>query len=245
MAATLYENVLETEIFRAKSPAVAEMEKILENTYRNINIALINEMAMLCDRMGIDIWEVVDAASTKPYGFMPFYPGPGLGGHCIPIDPYYLSWKAREYDYSIRLIETSGEINESMPNFVTEKAARILNGFKKSVNGSNILVLGVAYKSDIDDYRESPSLKIIELLEEMGADVTVYDPHIKEFKVAGALRTGEDSISEKQVADSDLVLLLTDHTAYDYEMIEKKAKAIFDTKNGFKGFEKRDKIWLL
>ena len=245
VAATLYENVLETEIFRAKSPAVAEMEKILENTYRNINIALINEMAMLCDRMGIDIWEVVDADSTKPYGFMPFYPGPGLGGHCIPIDPYYLSWKAREYDYSIRLIETSGEINESMPNFVIEKAARILNGFKKSVNGSNILVLGVAYKSDIDDYRESPSLKIIELLEEMGADVTVYDPHIKEFKVAGALRTGEDSISEKQVADSDLVLLLTDHTAYDYAMIEKKAKAIFDTKNGFKGFEKRDKIWLL
>ncbi|MEX1307559.1 MAG: nucleotide sugar dehydrogenase, partial [Eubacteriales bacterium] len=245
VAATLYENVLETDIFRAGSPAVAEMEKILENTFRNINIALINEMAMLCDRMGIDIWEVVDAASTKPYGFMPFYPGPGLGGHCIPIDPYYLSWKAREYDYSIRLIETSGEINERMPNFVVEKASRILNTFKKSVNSANVLVLGVAYKSDIDDYRESPSLKIIELLEEMGADVTVFDPHIKEFKVAGELRTGMDGITDKTVADADIVLLLTDHTAYDYKMIEKNAKAIFDTKNGFKGFENRDKIWLL
>ncbi len=245
VAATLYENVLETEIFRATSPAVAEMEKILENTYRNINIALINEMAMLCDRMNIDIWEVVDAASTKPYGFQPFYPGPGLGGHCIPIDPYYLSWKAREYDYSIRLIETSGEINESMPNFVVEKASRILNGFKKSVNGANIILLGVAYKSDIDDYRESPSLKIIELLEEMGANLTIYDPHIKEFKLAGKMRQGADGITEKEVADADLVLLLTNHTAYDYAMIKKNAKAIFDTKNGFKGFENRDKIWLL
>ncbi len=245
VAATLYENVLETEIFRATSPAVAEMEKILENTYRNINIALINEMAMLCDRMNIDIWEVVDAASTKPYGFQPFYPGPGLGGHCIPIDPYYLSWKAREYDYSIRLIETSGEINEGMPNFVIEKASRILNEFKKSVNGSSIIILGVAYKSDIDDYRESPSLKIIELLEEMGANLTVFDPHIKEFKLAGKMRTGTDGITEKRVAEADLVLLLTNHTAYDYKMIHKNAKAIFDTKNGFKGFEDRDKIWLL
>jgi UDP-N-acetyl-D-glucosamine dehydrogenase len=245
VAAKLYGNVLECEIFKASSPAIAEMEKILENTYRNINIALINEMAILCDKMDIDIWEVVDAASTKPYGFQAFYPGPGLGGHCIPIDPYYLSWKAREYDYSIRLIETSGEINESMPLFVVEKSSRILNTFKKSVNGSKVLILGVAYKSDIDDYRESPSLKIIQLLEEQGATVSVYDPFISEFKLDGKMRSGMDSLSEKDVKEADLVLLLTNHTTYDYEMIYKNAKVIFDTKNGFKALSEKDKIWLL
>jgi len=248
VAATLYENVLECEIFKASSPAIAEMEKILENTYRNINIALINEMAVLCDKMGIDIWEVVDAASTKPYGFQPFYPGPGLGGHCIPIDPYYLSWKAREYDYSIRLIETSGEINETMPLFVIEKASRILNTFKKAVNGSKILVLGVAYKSDIDDYRESPSLKIIEQLEEQGGIVSAYDPFISEYKIGGKMRSGMGSLTEMDVREADIVLLLTAHTTYDYEMILRNATVIFDTKNGFKDIKDakdREKIWLL
>jgi UDP-N-acetyl-D-glucosamine dehydrogenase len=245
VAATLYENVLDGDIFRASSPAIAEMEKILENTYRNINVALINEMALLCDKMDIDIWEVVDAASTKPYGFQAFYPGPGLGGHCIPIDPYYLSWKAREYDYSIRLIETSGEINEKMPAFVVEKASRILNTFKKPINGSKILLLGVAYKSDIDDYRESPSLKIIESLENLGAQVKVFDPYVKKYKVAGKMQTGMDSMEKADVQDADLVVLLTNHSNYDYDMIYENSKAIFDTKNGFKGFKGKTNFWLL
>ncbi len=245
VAATLYENVLECEMFKANSPAVAEMEKILENTYRNVNIALINEMALLCDKMGIDIWEVVDAASTKPYGFQAFYPGPGLGGHCIPIDPYYLSWKAREYDYSIRLIEASGEINERMPIFVVEKAARILNKFKKAINGSKILLLGVAYKNDIDDYRESPSLKIIQQLEAQGAELTIYDPYITNFKLGNERRNGVGAITKQDVKDADLVILLTSHSNYDYEMIYKNSKAIFDTKNGFKDMEGNENFWLL
>ena len=161
----MYRAVLEGEVFTVSCPAVAEMEKILENTYRNINIGLINELAMLCNEMGISIWEVIDAASTKPYGFQPFYPGPGLGGHCIPLDPYYLSWKAREYGFHTSMIESSMMINDRMPAYCVERAGMILNRFRKALNGSRVLVLGVAYKQDIDDYRESPALRVIEELE--------------------------------------------------------------------------------
>ncbi|MBS5308904.1 nucleotide sugar dehydrogenase, partial [Clostridium sp.] len=185
IASALYENVLEGEIHKVSSPAVAEMEKILENTFRNINIGLANEMAILCSRMGIDVWEVIDAAKTKPYGFMPFYPGPGLGGHCIPLDPFYLEWKAKEYDYHTKLIETSGIINDSMPDFVLENIMKILNKHKKALNGSKVLVMGLAYKNDIDDYRESPSFKVIELLEKNGAEVIVNDPFCDTAKYKG------------------------------------------------------------
>ncbi len=182
VAGTLYRCVLDGEIMEVSSPAVAEMEKILENTFRNINIALANEMAILCKRMGIDVWEVIEAAKTKPYGFMPFYPGPGLGGHCIPLDPFYLEWKAKEYDYHTKLIETSGIINDSMPEFVVENVMKLLNGHKKALNGAKVLVMGAAYKKDIDDMRESPTLKVLEILNKNGADIMINDPYIPSFK---------------------------------------------------------------
>lgn len=236
IAATLYENVLEGEIFRASSPAVAEMEKILENTYRNINIALVNEMAILCDKMGIDVWEVIDAAKTKPYGFQAFYPGPGLGGHCIPIDPFYLTWKARGYDYHTRLIETAGEINNYMPEFTVERAAKLLNEVKKPMNGAKVLLLGVAYKNDIDDLRESPALKVIEHLEKRGAQVFYNDPFIPEFSHNGMEYKSLD-IDEITLRDADIVLITTNHSEYDYQMIVDNSPILFDTKNAAKGIE--------
>lgn len=181
IAAAMYSSVLEGPVYKVSSPKVAEMEKILENTYRNINIALANEMAIICEKIGINVWEVIDAAKTKPYGFQAFYPGPGVGGHCIPLDPYYLAWKAREYNYHTKLIETSGIINDSMPDYVVERVSKILNRFKKPLNGSRILVLGVAYKQDIDDTRNSPALKIIEAFEKAGCIVEYYDPHVKNY----------------------------------------------------------------
>ncbi|MBP8315013.1 nucleotide sugar dehydrogenase, partial [Clostridium neonatale] len=203
VAAALYRNILEGDIHTVSSPAVAEMEKILENTFRNINIGLANEMAILCNRMGIDVWEVIDAAKTKPYGFMPFYPGPGLGGHCIPLDPFYLEWKAKEYDYHTRLIETSGEINDSMPEFVLDNVMKILNKNKKALNGAKVLLLGVAYKNDIDDYRESPAFKVIELLEKNGADLMVNDPYCPVSKYKNKTY---NSVDWKEVIDeSDIV----------------------------------------
>ncbi|NNG67943.1 nucleotide sugar dehydrogenase [Caldanaerobacter subterraneus] len=245
IAAALYRNVLESEVFEVSSPKVAEMEKIYENTFRNINIALANEMAIICYRMGIDVWEVIEAAKTKPYGFMAFYPGPGLGGHCIPIDPFYLAWKAREYDYHTRLIETSGEINNYMPEFVVERISRILNRFKKPINGSTILLLGVAYKKDIDDIRESPALKIISILEKEGAEVKYNDPHVPEFKHNGKLYYSEN-LTDDLLSSSDLVVITTDHTKYDYEHIVKTAKFVFDTRNATKNLkELKEKIEVL
>lgn len=232
IAALLYKNVLEGEVFTVSSPAVAEMEKILENTFRNINIALANEMAILCKRMGIDVWEVIDAAKTKPYGFMAFYPGPGLGGHCIPLDPFYLSWKAREFDYHTKLIEVSGEINDSMPEFVVDNAMKLLNQNKKAMNGSKVLLLGVAYKNDIDDFRESPALKVLENLEKHGAIVSVDDPYIPEFKYKGEIRK---TIDWKQEIDSaDIVIITTNHSCYPYEEIVERAAIIYDTRNATK-----------
>lgn len=244
VAAALYRNILEGDIHTVSSPAVAEMEKILENTFRNINIALANEMAILCNRMGIDVWEVIDAAKTKPYGFMPFYPGPGLGGHCIPLDPFYLEWKAKEYDYHTRLIETSGEINDSMPDFVLDNVMKILNKNKKALNGAKVLLLGVAYKNDIDDYRESPAFKVIELLEKNGADLMVNDPYCPISKYKGKTYNSVDWT--EVIDDADIVIITTNHSCYDYESIVARAKVIYDTRNATKNVvNNREKIYKL
>ena len=236
VAAALYRSVLEGEVHEVSSPAVAEMEKIYENTFRHVNIALANEMAILCNKMGIDVWEVIDAAKTKPYGFMPFYPGPGLGGHCIPIDPFYLTWKAREYNYHTKFIELAGEINNSMPEFVISKLMTILNKERKSLNGANILVLGVAYKKDIDDIRESPVLNILTQLENAGANYKVSDPHVTSFKLKNKLIETVE-LNEENASASDVVLITTDHSLFDYNLIGKYSKVIFDTRNAMKGIE--------
>lgn len=244
VAAALYRNILEGDIHTVSSPAVAEMEKILENTFRNINIGLANEMAILCNRMGIDVWEVIDAAKTKPYGFMPFYPGPGLGGHCIPLDPFYLEWKAKEYDYHTRLIETSGEINDSMPEFVLDNVMKILNKHKKALNGAKVLLMGVAYKNDIDDYRESPAFKVIELLEKNGADLMVNDPYCPVSKYKD--KTYHSVDWTEVIDDADIVIITTNHSCYDYESIVARAKVVYDTRNATKDVvNNRDKIYKL
>ncbi len=234
--AAMYEAVLDGGVHKVSSPAVAEMEKILENTYRNVNIGLVNELAILCDRMNISIWEVVEAASTKPYGFQPFYPGPGLGGHCIPLDPYYLSWKAREFGFHTSMIESSMMINDRMPEYTVDRAARVLNSNKKALNGSKILVLGVAYKNDIDDYRESPALDVIEILRERGAEVEFYDPHINSYKHKGKIYEGLNELKDEDITSADLVLITTAHKAFDYERIVRLSKSIFDSRNALKGF---------
>jgi UDP-N-acetyl-D-glucosamine dehydrogenase len=234
IAAALYRAVLEGDIHEVSSPRVAEMEKILENTFRNINIGLANEMAILCDKMGIDVWEVVDAAKTKPYGFMAFYPGPGLGGHCIPIDPFYLAWKARQYNYRTRLIEVAGEINNAMPEFVVDRVMKTLNRYGKALAGAKVVILGVAYKKDIDDMRESPVLLIVALLEKYQAKITVVDPYIPTFRV-DEKEYATVPLTAGILTSADLVLLTTNHTAFDYPLIAEKAKVIFDTRNAFKG----------
>ncbi len=245
IAATLYESILEAPVHRVSSPAVAEMEKILENTYRNINIGLVNELAMLCHKMDIDLWEVIEAAKTKPYGFQAFYPGPGLGGHCIPLDPYYLSWKAREYGFHTSMIEASMMINDRMPEYCVERASKILNRFKKAMNGSRVLVLGVAYKQDIDDYRESPAIKVINELKKVGAEVLYFDPFIPEYREGGKVVQGEHALTKELVQSADLVVITTAHTTVDYEFVQEHAQAIFDTKNAMKDIKKRDNIELL
>lgn len=241
IAAALYESILEGKVYRVSSPAVAEMEKILENTYRNINIGLANEMAILCDKMGIDVWEVIDAAKSKPYGFQAFYPGPGVGGHCIPIDPFYLTWKAREYGYHTRLIETAGEINNFMPEFVLERSMKILNRFGKALKNSRILVLGVAYKQDIDDCRQSPALDVVELLAKHGADVVYHDPFVPTYSYKGR-EFASIELSPETLHEADLVLITTMHTTFDYEFIQKYARMIFDTKNACKDVVERHNI---
>ena len=243
--ATMYRAVLEGDVYEVSSPAIAEMEKILENTYRNINIGLVNELTMLCDRMGISMWEVIDAAKTKPYGFQAFYPGPGLGGHCIPLDPYYLSWKAREYGFHTSMIESSMMINDKMPEYCVDRAAKILNKVKKAMNGSKVLVLGVAYKQDIDDYRESPALKVIDVLEREGAEVTFFDPWVKEYKHNGQTRQSIPALTEDVLKAADLVMITTAHTNIDYDMVQKNAALIFDTKNAMKNITNRENIEVL
>ena len=243
--ATMYRAVLEGDVYEVSSPAIAEMEKILENTYRNINIGLVNELTMLCNKLGISMWEVVDAAKTKPYGFQAFYPGPGLGGHCIPLDPYYLSWKAREYGFHTSMIESSMMINDQMPEYCVERASKILNRHAKAMNGAKVLVVGVAYKQDIDDYRESPALRVIEVLKREQANVDFYDPWIVEYKYKGEKYQGIKEISPEIIADYDLVMITAAHTNVDYDMIQKNAVAIFDTKNVMKNIENRNNIEVL
>ncbi len=245
IASTLYESILEASIHRVSSPAIAEMEKILENTYRNINIGLVNELAILCNKMGINIWEVIEAAKSKPYGFQAFYPGPGLGGHCIPLDPYYLSWKAREYGFHTSMIESSMMVNDRMPEYCAERSAKILNRYNKAMNGSRILVLGVAYKQDIDDYRESPAIKVIKELEKEGAQVIYFDPYVTEYRAYGGVKKGESELTAELIKSVDLVIVATAHTNVDYELVQKHAKIIFDTKNAMKNIVNRGNIELL
>jgi len=223
------------EIVPVSSTRAAEMSKLLENIFRCVNIALVNELLMLCERMDIDIWEVVDAAKTKPFGFMPFYPGPGLGGHCIPIDPFYLSWKAREYDFHTEFIELSGKVNENMPYYVTRRLMDALNGRHKSLAGSRVLVLGVAYKGDIDDLRESPAIKTTELLLDKGATVVYHDPFVSEFIVAGQAIPRTDLTAE-DCASADAVLLMTAHSTVDYGFVAEHADLILDTRNALNAF---------
>ena len=244
--ATMYRAVLQGDIYEVSSPAVAEMEKILENTYRNINIGLVNELAQLCHKMGISIWEVIDAAKTKPYGFQAFYPGPGLGGHCIPLVPYYLSWKAREYGFHTSMIESSMMINDKMPEYTIERASDILNRHRKSLNGAKVLQLGVAYKQDIDDYRESPALVVRELLNAEGCEVDYFDPYVKQYRYKGHEYSSIDGISPEIVKKYDLVIVTAGHTKnVDYQMVADNAKAIFDTKNVMKAIKNRENIEVL
>lgn len=239
----MYRAVLDGDIFTVFSPAVAEMEKILENTYRNVNIGLINEIGRLCHEMGISVWEVIDAAKTKPYGFQPFYPGPGLGGHCIPLDPYYLTWKAREYGFHTTLIENSMVINDGQPEYCVERAMHILNRYKKAINGAKILMLGVSYKNDIDDCRESPAIRVMKELRKVGADVEYYDPWVPEFKnMHGISAKGLPELTPEVVRNADLVMVTAGHHNVDYQMVQENAKAVFDTKNMMKDIKDRRNI---
>lgn len=243
--AAVYRAVLDSEIHIVSSPAVAEMEKILENTYRNVNIALVNEFAMLCHKMNIDIWEVIDAAKTKPYGFQAFYPGPGAGGHCIPVDPNYLTWKAKEYQFHTAMIETAMSINDNMPEYVVGRVMEILNQERKALNGSSVLVLGVSYKANSDDYRESPALPIIEYLQNRGADVEYYDPLIPEYKYRNRICRGLDRFPAEKLGSYDLVVLLSDNREFNHAAIARSARRIFDTRNAFAEIGERDHIELL
>jgi len=235
VASYLYSNIIQGKVYTVSSPKVAEMEKIYENVFRYTNIALANEMSILCHKMGIDFWEVIEAAKTKPYGFMPFYPGPGIGGHCIPLDPFYLTWKAREYNYHTRLIELAGEINRYMPEYLVERTAKILSQkFKKSLNGAKVLLLGVAYKKDIDDLRESPALEIIEKLEQEGATVSYYDPYIPKFTNNEKEYKSLGKLTEEEIKEKDIIIITTAHSKVDYDIVAKNALAVFDTRNVIK-----------
>jgi UDP-N-acetyl-D-glucosamine dehydrogenase len=240
-AAALYGSAIET-VHRVSSPEAAELTKLLENIFRSVNIALVNELAMLCERMGIDVWEVIDAAATKPFGFMSFKPGPGLGGHCIPIDPFYLTWKAREFDFTTRFVELAGEVNQNMPYYCRSLVSQALNhGAGKSLSESRILMLGVAYKKDIGDMRESPALKLMELLGNAGAELAYHDPHVPELEELG-LRS-----VELEPAAYDAVVVVTDHSGIDYEALVERAGVVVDFRNATGAAGKRNghKVWKL
>jgi len=233
------------QVVPVSSPAAAEMTKIFENTYRSVNIALVNEFMILCDRMGLDIWEVVDAAATKPFGIQTFYPGPGVGGHCIPVDPVYLAWKAKDYGFYTRFIDLAGEINMQASEYVVQKLAAILNKQKKCLNGARILVLGVAYKKDIDDIRESPALRIINFLQQNHAEVVYHDPNVPKFQLSGEHEGYMQSLNltREEIAGADCVLILTDHSSIDYQWVAEHARLILDTRNATKNVRKgKDKI---
>lgn len=243
VAVAFYSQAIE-HIVPVSSAKAAEMVKVYENTFRAVNIALVNEMLLLCDRMNLSVWEVLDAAFTKPFGIMPFYPGPGVGGHCIPLDPHYLEWKAREFNFNTHFIALAGEINRKMPEFVRQKAARELNRIGTAVSRSRILALGVSYKRDVGDWRESPALDVIKLLQEDGADVTYHDPHVPEFRDHG-LSMESAELTEELLAEIDLVVILTDHTTIDYAWVAANARCVLDTRNATKKLDARDNITLL
>jgi UDP-N-acetyl-D-glucosamine dehydrogenase len=234
MGSIFYQQALD-KVVPVSSSKVAEMVKLLENTFRMINIGLANELAMMCERMGIDVWEVIEGAATKPFGFMPFYPGPGLGGHCIPIDPFYLSWKTKQAGIEARFIELAGYINGQMPHFVVDKVQNALNQQSKPVRGSHVHILGIAYKRDIDDCRESPALDIIHLLKQLGAVVTYTDPYVSSVNTDGGLMSSVDETEARRRADC--VVIVTDHAKFDYAALVKEARLILDTRNALKGYK--------
>jgi UDP-N-acetyl-D-glucosamine dehydrogenase len=236
LSAALYDGAIKT-IVPVSSPRVAEMVKLLENTFRAVNIGLVNELALMCDRLGLSVWEVVDAAATKPFGFMPFYPGPGLGGHCIPIDPFYLSWKVKEVGFEARFIELAGQVNGAMPHHVVDKVTDALNSHSKAVRGSSILVLGLAYKRDVDDIRESPALDILGVLQQKGARVSYHDPYATNLPARewpGSIDLKSVELTPETLAAADCVVIVTDHKVFDYELITRHAKLVVDSRNAIK-----------
>ncbi len=240
IAKMLYGQIVK-EVIGVSSTKAAEMVKLLENTFRSVNIGLVNEIALMCDKLGIDVWEVIDAAKSKPFGFMPFYPGPGLGGHCIPIDPLYLSWKARMHGFEARFIELASQINSQMPHYVVEKISSGLNKFKKSINGSKILLIGVAYKKDVNDMRESPALEIIKILRDKGGLVNFYDPYVNKLKIDKA-EINSTKLNKSFLKNQDCVVIITNHTKIDYKFILDNSRVIIDTRNALKGFPKRANV---
>ncbi len=245
VARVFYEQTI-PNIHPVSSTQAAEMVKLLENTFRSVNIGLVNEVALMCDRLGLDVWEIINAAATKPFGFMPFYPGPGLGGHCIPIDPHYLSWKLKSLNYYARFIELAGDINSSMPEYVVNRISRLLNErFAKSIKKSTIVALGVSYKKDIKDMRESPALDVIKLLEDRGAKITYNDPFVPTFEW-NKTRYRSQKLTRKLMSSADITVILTDHTGYDYQWIVDNSKAVFDSRNATKEVKKnRNRIDVL
>lgn len=244
--AAMYESFLDTKVYRVSSPAVAEMTKLLENTYRNINIGLINSFATLCHHMHISPWEVIDAAKTKPFGFQAFYPGPGLGGHCIPLDPYYLSWKARSYGFHTSMIEASMTINDQMPNYCVSRLTEVLSQrVAKAINGARVLVLGVAYKADIDDCRESPALRVMDIMHQRGALVSFYDPYVHKLRYKEVDYDTCDQLTPEWIESFDAVIITTGHKCVDYGMVQQHAKVIFDTRNAMKHITPRHNIEVL
>lgn len=241
MALTLYKAVVD-EVIAVSSPTTAEMVKLLENTFRAVNIGLVNEMALICGRLGIDIWEVIQAASTKPFGYMPFYPGPGLGGHCIPVDPHYLSWKLKTLNYNARFIELASEVNTSMPYYVIDKITEALNDEARSVRGSRIVILGVAYKRDVDDVRESPALDIISLLRQKGAEVFYCDPYVPEIRLTGDARLESRVCGAALLGSADCAVVVTDHSAFDWQEIADSSSVIVDTRHALRGIEGRARV---
>jgi UDP-N-acetyl-D-glucosamine dehydrogenase len=242
VAKALYEACIDT-VVPVASPEAAELVKLLENTFRAVNIGLVNEIAIVCDKLGVDVWEVIDAAATKPFGYMKFTPGPGIGGHCIPLDPHYLAWKMRTLNYKTRFIDLASEINSAMPDYVVEKVARALNDDRKAVNGSRVLVLGIAYKRDIDDMRESPALDVMRLLEQRGAEVVYHDPHVERFREEGVEHTGV-ALTAEEIGRADAVVIVTDHTAFkvQWPMVLEHASLVVDTRNATSGVRGRARI---
>ncbi|MBK9710511.1 MAG: nucleotide sugar dehydrogenase [Kouleothrix sp.] len=245
LAVAFYANIT-SKVVPVSSPRAAELTKLFENIFRSVNIALVNELALLCDRMGLNVWEVIDAAATKPFGFMRFTPGPGLGGHCIPVDPFYLTWKAREFDLTTRFIELAGEVNTQMPRHVHDLVTRALNRRRKAMNGARVVLLGVAYKPDVDDYRESPVFKVMELLQADGAEVSTVDPHVARFEDHHGHVYHTAPLSDELLQRADCVVIITDHSAFDYERIVALSDTVVDTRNATRGVGAgREKIVLL